>query len=125
MQLLQHIVSGQRAVQVLLSTIWGQWVVQILQQTASLWAVGLLQSATPAIHCLTAWGQWAVKPLQYPALLPGEWPVQLLQCTASLPRGSGQWNSWNTLPHYRGAVGNGTPAIQCLTAWGQWAVQLL
>ena len=31
-------------------------------------------SGTPATHCLTAWGQWA---------------VQLLQCTASLPGGSG------------------------------------
>ena len=46
-----------------------------------------------ASNCLTAWGQWT---------------VQLLQCTASLPGGSGQWN-----------------AMQCLTAWGQWAVQLL
>ena len=35
------------------------------------WAVG---GATPAMHCLTAWGKWA---------------IELLQCTASLPRGSG------------------------------------
>ena len=46
------------------------------------------------MHCRTARGQWA---------------VQLLQCTASLPGGSGQCNSCNALPH-------------CL---GQWAVQLL
>ena len=46
----------------------------------------------PALHCLTVLGQWA---------------VQLLQCTASLPRGSGQWNSCNALPHCQGAVGSG------------------
>ena len=62
------------------------------------------------MHCPTAWGQWA---------------VELLQCTASLPGGSGQRNSCNTLPHCLGAVGSATPAIQCLTAWGQWAVQPL
>ena len=78
------------------------------------------------MHCLTALGQWA---------------VQLLQCTASLPGGSGQWNSCNTLPHYLGAVdsgtfalhcltalgavGSGTSAMHCRTAWGQWAVEPL
>ena len=49
----------------------------------------------------------------------------LPQCTASLPWGSGQWTSCNTLPHCSGAVGSGPPAIHCLTAWEQWAVQLL
>ena len=62
------------------------------------------------MHCPTAWGQWV---------------VQLLQCTTSLPGGSGQWNSCNTLPHRLGAVGSGTPAMHCRTAWGQWAVELL
>ena len=62
------------------------------------------------MHCLTTWGQWV---------------VQLLQCTTSLPGGSGQWNSCNTLPHRLGAVGSGPPAMHCLTAWGQWAVDLL
>ena len=71
---------------------------------------GAVGSGTPAIHRLTAWGQQA---------------VQLLQCTASLPWGSGQWNPCNALPHCLGAVGSGTPATHCLTAWGQWAVQLL
>ena len=42
-----------------------------------------MDSATPAMYCLTAWGQWA---------------VLLLQCTASLPGGSGQCNSCNALP---------------------------
>ena len=62
------------------------------------------------MHCLTALGQWA---------------VELLQCTASLPGGSGQCNSCNALPHCLGAVGSATPAMHCLTAWGQWAVELL
>ena len=60
--------------------------------------------------CLTTWGQWA---------------VELLQCTALLPGGSGQCNSRNALPHCMGAVGGGTPAMHCLTAWGQWVVELL
>ena len=47
------------------------------------------------------------------------------QCTASLPGGSGQWNSCNALPHCPGAVGSGTPAMHGLTALGQWTVQLL
>ena len=67
-------------------------------------------SATPAMHCLTAWGQWT---------------VQLRQCTAPLPGGSGQCNSCNALPHRLGAVDSATPAMHCPTAWGQWAVQLL
>ena len=50
--------------------------------------------------------------------------MDLLQCTASLPGGSGQCNSRSTLPHCLGAVGSGTPAIHCRTAWGQWAVEL-
>ena len=41
-------------------------------------ALGAVGSATPAVHCLTAWGQRT---------------VQLLQCTAPLPGGSGQCNS--------------------------------
>ena len=62
------------------------------------------------MHCLTAWGEWA---------------VQLLQCTASLPGGSGHCNSRNALPHCPRAMGSETPAMHCRTASGQWAVQLL
>ena len=62
------------------------------------------------MHCHTAQGQWA---------------MELLQCTASLPGGIGQWNSCNALPHCLGAVGSATPAMHCLTAWGRWAVELL
>ena len=66
--------------------------------------------------------------------------MELLQCTASLPGGSGQWNSCNALPRCLGAVGSANRAMHCLThcvgavgsgisptychtawAWGQWA----
>ena len=43
--------------------------------------------------------------------------MELLLCTATPPEGSGQCNSCNALPHCQGAVGCGTPAIHCLTAW--------
>ena len=36
-----------------------------------------------------------------------------------------QWTPCNTLPHCLGAAGSGPPAVHCLTAWGQWAVELL
>ena len=49
----------------------------------------------------------------------------LLQYTARLPGGSGQWTSWNSFPHCLGAVGSGPPGIHCRTAWGQWGVELL
>ena len=66
--------------------------------------------ATSATHCLTACGQWA---------------VQLLQYTASVPGGRGQWNSCNALSHSLGAVGSATLVIHCHTAWGRWTVELL
>ena len=84
------------------------------------------------MHCLTACRQWA---------------EELLQRTASLRGGSGQWNSINASRHCLGqlavelgvegetptrqclnafrAVGSGTPATHRLTARGQWAVGLL
>ena len=60
------------------------------------------------MHRLTTWGQWA---------------VQLLQCTASLPGGSGPCSCCYALPNCLGAVGRGNPAMHCHTAWGhsgQW-----
>ena len=67
--------------------------------------------------------------------------MQLLQYTASMPKGSGQCNSRNALPHCLGAVGDGTPAMHGptarepessgtlelygLTTWGQWALEHL
>ena len=62
------------------------------------------------MHRHTAWGQRA---------------VQLLQYTASLLGGSGQWDSCHAPPHCLGTVGSATPAMHCLTACGRWAVQLL
>ena len=72
--------------------------------------LGTVGSASASMHRPNAWGQWA---------------VDLLQYTASLPGGRGQWISCNTLPHCLGAVGSGLPATDCLTAWGQWAVGIL
>ena len=63
-----------------------------------------LESGNLTMHGLTTWGHWV---------------VQLLQCTASLPRGNGQWNSSNALPHCLGAMGSATPAMHWLTAWGR------
>ena len=44
--------------------------------------------------------------------------MPLLQSTASLPRDSGQCNSYNTLPHCLGEVGSETRAIHCFTTRG-------
>ena len=71
----------------------------------------------------------------------GQWAAELLQCTATLPEGSGQWNCCIVPPHSLGAVGSGIAATQCLTAsgvvgggtaamhchsaWGQWAAEPL
>ena len=121
-------------------TAWGQWAVEVLRCTAPLkllqctasllggsrqcnscnalphclgaadsaapamyclTALGALGSATPAMHCPTAWGQWA---------------VQLRQCTASLPWGSREWNSYKALPHCLGAADSATPAMHYPTA---------
>ena len=75
------------------------------------------------MHCLTAWGQWAVELLQCTASLPGG-SGQCNSCNAlpHCPWGSGHCNSCNALPHCLGAVGIATPAMHCLTALGQWAV---
>ena len=88
--------------------------------------LGAVGSGPPATHCLTAGGQWAVDLLQCTAPLPGG-SGQRNSCNALplCPGGSGQWNSCYTLPHCLGAVGSGTPATHCLTALGQWAVELL
>ena len=84
----------------------GQWN----SCNALLHCLGAVDSATPAMRCLT---------------VPEQWAVELLQCTTSLPWGSGQWNSCNALPHCLGAADSATSAMHCLTALGQWAVQLL
>ena len=89
-------------------------------------SLGAICSGTRAMYCLNAWGQWA---------------AELVQCTATLLEGSRQWNSFNALPphcagngqcnscsalpHFLGAVGSATRAMQCHTAWGRWAVEIL
>ena len=80
-------------------TAWEHGAVQRLQYTAA--CLGAVGNASPTKHGITIWGQWA---------------VQLLQQNASLPGDSGQWDSFNTLPHCLRAVGSATPAIRCLTA---------
>ena len=86
----------------------GQWEVEPCNiQPHRLRAAG---SETPIMHCLTPWGQWA---------------GQLLQCPASAPEDSGQWNTCNALPHCMGLAGRGTPAMHCHTTWAQRAVDLL
>ena len=114
-------------------TVWGQWAVELLQCTASLplnsrqcnscnalpHCLGAVDSATPAMYCLTALGAvGSATPAMHCLTALGQWAVELLQCTASLPGGSGQCNSCNALPHCLGAVGSATPAMHCLTALG-------
>ena len=114
-------------------TAWGQWAAQLVQCTGSLpggsgqgnsynalphcmevvgsgnramhctHCLGSVGSGTHAIYFLTAWGRWA---------------VELLHCTASLCRGSGQYDSCNALPYHLGAVGSGAPAMRGPTSWG-------
>ena len=130
---------------------WGHWVVSLPQYTASLpggsgqcyfcktlthcvgsWAKELCKavphclaavcSGTLAIHLLTVLGQWAVEPLQYTASLPRGRALLLLLLlhgSASLPGGSAQWHSCSAPPHCLWAVGSATLAMQCLHAWGQ------
>ena len=70
-------------------------------------------SAMAAMHGFTALRWWAVELQQW-------WALQLVQCTASPLEGSGQWNFGNVVPHCLGAVGSGSPAMQCLSAWRPW-----
>ena len=111
---------------------WGQWVVQLLQHTASLpWGsgpcnscntlphcLGAVGTETPAIHCFTTRGVGSATPEMHCETAWGQWAVQLLQFTASLPEGTGQCNSCNAPPHCLWAVGGAT-VMNCLTALGQ------
>ena len=128
-QLLGHTASlpgkvGSATAAIHCLTATGQWAVELLQRTASLPAgggqwnscnqgflprrrllpkqriscntlprcLGAVGGGTPAIHCLTTWGH-----------LGNPFP----EYTASRPRGTGEWNSYNALPH-------------CLRGGGQW-----
>ena len=107
----------------------GQWAVLPLRCTASLpgasrqcnscyalpHCLGAVGSGIAAmeLHCLGVVGSGNLVMQSLPAL--GQWAVQVLQCSGSLPAGSGhclqagQCNSCNALPH-------------CL---GQWAAELV
>ena len=131
-------------------TVWGQWAVELLSCTASLpggsgqcnscnampRCLGALGSGTSAMRGPTSWGDGESCPRDgrclksaSPAMLNltawGQWAVQLLQCTATLPEGSGQRNSCNALPHCLWAVGSEARALHRHTVWAQWAVELL
>ena len=97
---------------------------------------GAVRSGIPAMHRHTPWGRSA---------------LQLLQCSATPTGGGGKWNSCNVRAHHLGGqgvlprrrslpkkrssckamprcrvvVGSATPAVYCLTARGQRAVELL
>ena len=51
--------------------------------------------------------------------------MQVLQYTAAVLGGSGQWDSCHTLPHCLEVVGSASLATACLIASGQWAVKLM
>ena len=75
------------------------------------------------MHYVTACGEWAVDTLQCTTSLPwGQWAVELLSCTASLPGGSGQWNSCHALAYGLGALSTASRAMHCYTYWGRWAL---
>ena len=80
-----------------------------------------LLSCTPT----PPWGPRAVVLVSATATLPGATGQWILQCIAISPWGDGHWKAYNALPHCLEAVGSATRAIQCLTAWGPWAIQLL
>ena len=90
------------------------------------WRQWAYKSCIAVPHCPTACGQWEVELLLCTATLPrGQEPSEHRPCTPSLPRGSGQWNSFHALPYCLGVVDSATLAIHCRNAWGWWAVQLL
>ena len=73
-------------------------------------------SGTPSGQCLIVlghaslcWGSEQWNSFSTPPHGIGQWVVELLLCTASMP--------W--------AIGSETPSVHCLTALGQWAVELL
>ena len=84
-----------------------------------------VSNGTPASHCRIAWGQWAVELLPYTASLPwGSGPC--ISCIALPHRleAVGIAYSRNSLTRRRGAVGSGTPVQHRLCARVRWAVEL-
>ena len=100
---------------------------ELLQHTASLTGgfcnatphcLAALGSSTHAMHCLTDWGKRACHSCKHCLTALGQWAVELVQNTASLPEGNGKCNSCNVLPQCLGPMGSGTVATHCLTVWG-------
>ena len=93
---------------------------------ARVWVCVSMRGQEWAPQCLTTWGQWAVENLQHSTTLPrgsGQW-----NSCGTPPLcfgGSGHWNSCHTPRHCLGALGSRTPTTQCHTAWWQLAVELL
>ena len=84
------------------------------------------------MQALTAWGQWVVELLSCTATLLGGFGTwKFCNALGHRPGGSRRWYSCTALPHNLGvlgslkAVGSGTPVMHCLSAQGQWAVELL
>ena len=97
-------------------TAWGQWAVLLLQCTASLpWGTGQCNSRNALPHCGSGQCNSSNTLAHRLAAVGSETPAtrcqlprgtgspaqeavatliaELMQCTATLPRGSGQWNS--------------------------------
>ena len=51
--------------------------------------------------------------------------MELVQYSDTLPGGSWQGDSGIALPHRVGAAGSRSPAMHCLSGWGQGAVPFL
>ena len=106
-----------------------RWVVELLQWNSCiilLYCSGAVGSATCAMHRRIFWGHWAVELLQHTASLPrGSRRWNPCGNTAAFFCGGGQWSSCNAPPHSLGAMGSGTLAMHCRIALGQWEVELL
>ena len=82
----------------------------------------LLFQAAPGIPCSSAcWCCCSSRKAH--TMVPPD-PAGTLH-TSSLPCGSGPWNSRCTLPHFLGAIGSGSPAVDRRTARWHRAVEIL
>ena len=97
----------------------GQWICCNALQHCP----GVVGSGSPLMRCHAAWGLGSATPtMDYCGAL-GQWAVELVPCTTTLPRGSGELNLCNAQPHFAGAVGSKTLAMHSHTAWSQRALQ--
>ena len=111
---------------------WRKRAIQTMQRTA---ANPQLCNSCNAVSRARGW--WVVPILECSASLPtgsgtlviqchtarGHWTVELIHCNALSSWSSGQCNSCTAMCYCLGAVGSGTPAIHYLAALRQWAVQ--